>query len=156
MRTITFASLPQSDRALLREAAERLSRSLNKVSNPQISAIALTKKGRYFGNNIFLSNCTLLCAEASAMAATVAAVDSDVIKLYLAIGRSDLEAPPLILPCGNCRQMLHDFSRLGNNIIEVFSSTASLKEVIVTDSAELLPEGFKSISLGKMASRPRR
>jgi len=146
-----FTDLNNEDQNLLREAVSRLPRSLNKVSNPQTSAIAVTKdNNRHYGNNIFLSNCTLFCAEAVALTASVTANDRDIQKLYLAVGRAD-KAPEIVSPCGNCRQILHDFSSLNGNTIKIFSTTSELKEVMITDSAELLPEGFKSASLGKMA-----
>lgn len=85
------------------------------------------------------------------MAASVAGDDTKVLKLYLAIGRKDSESPKLISPCGSCRQALHDFARLNGNTIQIFSTTSKLEEVMITDSSELLPEGFKSASLGKMA-----
>jgi cytidine deaminase len=150
MQTIAYGGLNKEDQLLLQEAVSRLPRSLNKVSNPQTSAIAVTHNARHYGNNIFLSNCTLFCAEAVALASSVAANDTVVTKLYLAVGRAD-KKPNIISPCGNCRQMLHDFSHLNSNTIKIFSTTSDLEEVMVTDSDELLPEGFKSASLGKMA-----
>jgi cytidine deaminase len=150
MQTIAFTTLPSVDQKQLKDAAMRIPRSLNKVSNPRTSVIAMTQNDRHFGNNIFLSNCTLSCAEANALAAAVAAGDTNIEKIYLAVGRLDSETPKLISPCGNCRQMLHDFSRITGKAIAVYSTTNELKEVIVTDSDELLPDGFKSASLGKM------
>jgi cytidine deaminase len=150
MRTVLFATLSSSDQKLLQEAAGRLSYSLNKITNPSTCAIALAKQGHYFGNNIFLSNDTLACAEATALANAAAANDRHVTKLYLVITRTD--APPrLVSPCGNCRQWLHDFARLNKHTITVLSATHQLDEVLITDSDELLPAGFKSAGLGKMA-----
>ena len=151
MQTLAFTDLPKDDQSILKEAVSRLSHSLNKVSNPQISAIAVTKKGKYYGNNIFLSNCALFCAEATALAASAAAKDSQVLKLYFASGRADSQNPKLISPCCNCRQILHDFARLNQEPIELFLTTSTLEEVVITSSEELLPGGFKSASLGKMA-----
>jgi cytidine deaminase len=153
MKTVPFATLDETDRSYLTMAANRIPRALNKVSNPKTSVVAVTAQGgAHFGNNIFLSNCTLSCGEANALAACVAAGDTDVTALYFAMGRGDSKAPSLITPCGNCRQQLHDFARLSGHEIKVFSTTNQLDEVIVTDSTELLPEGFKSASLGKMAA----
>jgi len=151
MKTIAFASLPQADQQHLKEAVERLPRALNKVSNPMTSAIAATKKGKHYGNNIFLSNCALFCAETTALAAAVAAGDKEVVKIYLASGRGDTKVPKLITPCGNCRQVIHDFSQVTQTPIQVLAATNQLDEVAVTDSEELLPSGFMSASLGKMA-----
>lgn len=150
MKIMTFTELPLEDQVLLRKAAKHLPYSLNKITNPSTSAIVLTEDGHYFGNNIFLSNDTLICAEANALASAVAANDRKVLKLYLAIGRTDSE-PKIVSPCGNCRQWLHDFARLNNQIIEVLSVTSKLDSVMMTDSDELLPEGFKSAGLGRMA-----
>lgn len=152
MKTVRFDLLDETDKNFLKKAVERLPRALNKVSNPKTSVVLVTKTGgTYFGNNIFLSNCTLSCGEMNALAACVAAGDTDVTAIYFAIGRGDDKAPALVTPCGNCRQQLHDFARLSGHEIKVFSTTNQLEEVIVTDSAELLPSGFKSASLGKMA-----
>jgi cytidine deaminase len=151
MNIQSFKTLSETDQSLLSEASERISHALNKVSNPKTSVIVVTKNGRYYGNNIFLSNCSLMCAEAAALAASVAANDTEVEKLYFAVGRDDTTTPKLISPCGNCRQMLHDFAHLNGNVIQIFSTTNALEEVMITDSAELLPEGFRSASLGKMA-----
>lgn len=153
MKTVTFNTLDQEDKNNLEEAVSRLSHALNKKSNPRTSAIAVTQNGKHYGNNIFLSNCTLFCAEAMALAASVAANDSKVTKLYFASGRADTEVSTLISPCGNCRQILHDFAQLNNTPIELFSTTNSMKEVILTNSDELLPEGFKSASLGTMTQQ---
>ncbi len=153
MKTVAFGSLQETDKNFLKTAVERLPRALNKVSNPKTSVVAVTASGNtYFGNNIFLSNCTLSCGEMNALAACVAGGDTDVTALYFAMGRGDDKTPPLVTPCGNCRQQLHDFARLSGHEIQVFSTTNRLEDVIVTDSAELLPEGFKSASLGKMAA----
>jgi cytidine deaminase len=150
MKTVIFSDLPKDDQTLLCEAAKGLKHSLNKVTNPSTCAIALTGSSRYVGNNIFLSNDTLICAEAGALGSAVAAGDRIVIKLYLVIGRTDSE-PKLVSPCGNCRQWLHDFARLNGRVIKVLSATSKLDKVMLTDSDELLPEGFKSAGLGRMA-----
>jgi cytidine deaminase len=150
MRTVNIQNLSEGDQALLRKAAEHISRALNKKSNPQICAIALGENGHYFGNNIFLSNCTLSCAEANAIAAAVAAGDTKVTKLYMAVGRPDSEVATTVSPCGNCRQMLHDFANLTGRPIKVFSTNNLAQDIVATTSEELLPEGFKSVSLGKL------
>ena len=67
----------------------------------------------------------------------------------MVIGRTDSE-PKIVSPCGNWRQWLHDFSRLNGKVIRVISATSRLDEVMLTNSSELLPEGFKSAGLGRM------
>ena len=134
MKTIPFTDLDEESRELLKEAAARLSRSMNKVTNPSTSVVVKGEKGYYFGNNIFLSNCTLACAEASALASAVSAADVRISQLFLVISRTNA-VPKIVSPCGNCRQWLHDFSRLNDNkSIEVYCATNGLNDVIVTDS----------------------
>ncbi|HSX01777.1 MAG TPA: hypothetical protein VLI05_00515 [Candidatus Saccharimonadia bacterium] len=150
MKTVPFTKLPAHDKEFLEEAVKRLPHSLNKVTNPSTSAIANAENGHYFGNNIFLSNDTLACAEANALASAAAAGDRQVSTLYLVITRTDSE-PAIVSPCGNCRQWLHDFARLNNRTIELISATSRLDNVMLTNSDELLPDGFKSAGLGRMA-----
>lgn len=150
MNTISFVDLSPEEQSILREAVGRLSNSLNKITNPSTSAIAQTGTHHYFGNNIFLSNDTLICAEATALASAAAAGDRKISKLFLVITRADSE-PKIVSPCGNCRQWLHDFARLNGQIIRVVCATSKLDDVMLTDSDELLPEGFKSAGLGRMA-----
>lgn len=149
MKTVNFIDLPAKDQKFLQEAVTRLPHSLNKVTNPSTSAVAVTQKTHYFGTNIFLSNDTLVCAEANALASAAAAGDSNIITMYLVITRTDVE-PQIVSPCGNCRQWLHDFARLCGRSIEVLSATSKLDEVAITNSDELLPNGFKSAGLGRM------
>ena len=152
MKTIQFTDLSTENKNLLEEAVGRLSHSLNKVTNPSTSVVAKGNNGYYFGNNIFLSNNTLICAEASALANAAAAGDHKISKLFLVISRTNA-TPKIVSPCGNCRQWLHDFSRLNDDrAIEVFCATNELDQVIVTGSEELLPSGFKSAGLGRMVN----
>jgi cytidine deaminase len=152
MKTILFDQLDLEDQTLLQKACERLTYSLNKVTNPSTSVVVKAGNDNYFGNNIFLSNNTLICAEANALASAAAAGDIKISKLFLVIARTNAE-PRIVSPCGNCRQWLHDFSRLNSGqAIEVFCATNELDDVIITSSEELLPSGFKSAGLGRMIS----
>ncbi|HEX6416458.1 MAG TPA: hypothetical protein VFZ62_02935, partial [Candidatus Saccharimonadales bacterium] len=115
MKVLPFKDIDSEHQTLLTEAAQRTAHALNKVSNPKTSVILVTKNGKHYGNNLFLSNCSLMCGEAAAIAAAVAANDTYIEKLYFAVGRDDTKTPKLISPCGNCRQMLHDISHLNGN-----------------------------------------
>ena len=149
MKTVSYTSIDAYEQDMMRQAVVRLSNSLNKITDPSTCAVALTDKAAYFGNNVFLSNDTLVCAEASALANAAAAGDRVVHTLLLVITRSDSE-PSIVSPCGNCRQWLHDFARLNKRSIKVLLATSKLDKVACTDSDELLPDGFKSAGLGRM------
>lgn len=150
MKTIPYTEIDENDQKLLSITSKRTSRSLNKVTNPQVAATVVTSSGLYYGNNVFLSNCTLYCAEVAAILAAVAAGDIDIRKIYIAIRRADGSKPGLVTPCGNCRQVIVDFSIKNNRNIVLMSTNDELKEVLVTDSDELIPGAYVSVSLSKL------
>ncbi len=95
----------ETDRELLEIAANHIPWALNKKSNPRLCAVALGEKGHYRGNNIFLSNRTLSCAEANAIAAAVAEGDQRISKLYMAAGRADSQEAPMVPRCWQVSQL---------------------------------------------------
>lgn len=142
MITISVDRIAREDRERLTEAVELLDSALNRVSNPRVAAILLTPTRRYVGVNVFLSNCTTICAEASALAACTANGDPFPVAIYIAADRQDGSESQILTPCGNCRQMLRDYAALVGSPVRVFATTRAMNSVQVTDSEELLPAPF--------------
>lgn len=153
-----FKKLSPVRQSHLEVARSRLARSFNLKSNPQTSVVLVTDDGEaYYGNNIFLSHVTVMCAEISAMIAAVAGGSTTFESLYLVNGRRDNATPDLIMPCGVCRQWMVDFT--GHNCkqrmkddstaqvkpIEVYCTTIQLDRVVITSSIELQPEHFSPV-----------
>lgn len=135
------------DQELLLTVFRRTSRSLNKVSNPRVSACMVTEGGnKYFGNNIFLSNCTMSCAEANAFAAAVSNDDIFVKEVYLANSRNAGPADAALTPCGNCRQMLSDLQILTGIPVVVYSTNDGIS-VHKYSVDQLIPSPFIPLSL---------
>jgi cytidine deaminase len=86
----------------------------------------------------------------SALLSAAAHDDTDVQAVYVAGRRNDGKASAILTPCGNCRQVISDFSVIARHGIEFFSTNEDLKEVLCMSSAEFLPVTFQSVALAEM------
>ncbi|MDU9003992.1 cytidine deaminase [Sedimentitalea todarodis] len=75
------------------------------------------------------------CAEAGAIAAMVAAGDTELVEVYVIAS-----SPMPVTPCGGCRQKLAEF---GDGAVTVTMGTTNGAEQVMT-LAELLPGAFTS------------
>ena len=74
------------------------------------------------------------CAEAGAIAAMVAAGETEISEVYVVA-----DSPRPVPPCGGCRQKISEFARGGVTV-----TLATLTgETLVTTVAELLPGAFR-------------
>ena len=73
------------------------------------------------------------CAEAGAIAAMVAAGDTEIAEVAVIA-----DCPEPVTPCGGCRQKLREFAGPG---VKVTMATLSGREIVMT-VAELLPGAF--------------
>lgn len=73
------------------------------------------------------------CAEAGAIAAMVAAGDTELVEVYVIA-----DSPMPVTPCGGCRQKLAEF---GDGAAKVTMGTTEGDELVMT-LAELLPGAF--------------
>lgn len=107
-----------------------------------VGAALLTRTGALFaGANV--ENAAYpagLCAEASALAAMIAAGEREIVEVLIV---ADAAEP--IMPCGSCRQRLFEFAASG---MKVHSARLSGVSQSLT-FAELLPHAFGPKSLGR-------
>ncbi|MCL4159288.1 UNVERIFIED_CONTAM: hypothetical protein GTU68_037471 [Idotea baltica] len=75
------------------------------------------------------------CAEAGAIAAMVAAGDTELVEIYVIA-----DSPTPVTPCGGCRQKLAEF---GGGAVPVTMGTTDGAEQVMTLS-ELLPGAFNA------------
>ncbi len=80
------------------------------------------------------------CAEAGAIAAMVAAGETELTEVYVVAG-----SPMPVSPCGGCRQKLAEF---GKGEVPVTMGTTGGEEQVMT-LAELLPGAFNADHIGK-------
>jgi cytidine deaminase len=126
-------NLTAPDLTLLAFAREMKQKSYAPYSDFRVGAAIFANGDIFQGCNIEnAAYGSTMCAEASALAAAVAAGCHD-IEAVAVVG--DSESPTV--PCGNCRQMLAEF----NPEMRVIMG-GSTDEVMVMTLEELLPEAF--------------
>jgi len=125
---------------VLQELIDRAKESSEKAyapySNFQVGAALFMKSGKiYTGCNVEFSDYLALHAEMNAIGAAVNDGEKDIQKVVV----YSYSSPP-VLPCGSCRQKLHEFSSLYKHDIEV-TAVNDKNEQIKIMLSELLPAG---------------
>ncbi|MBL39420.1 MAG: cytidine deaminase [Xanthomonadales bacterium] len=106
----------------------------------QVSAVVESADGRTFaGCNVETAHFKSVCAEASALSAMIGAGHRELAAVYV-LGPGDKACPP----CGDCRQRIHEFSRVGTRVILVDEHGRVLNDRTIE---ELLPDAFGPDSL---------
>lgn len=126
-------SLSASD---LREAAKAVRKNAYApYSNFKVGAAMRAKSGKVFvGANVENVSYPIgTCAEEAALAAMIAAGETEVIEAYVIA-----DSPEPVPPCGACRQRLKEF---GKDEVVVWMGTTDGKEEATT-IGELLPGAF--------------
>jgi len=104
-------------------------------SNFQVGAAIRAASGAIYGGcnveNVAYPQGT--CAEAGAIAAMVAAGESEIVAVYVVAG-----SPMPVTPCGGCRQKLAEFAN--GDVPVTMATTGGLEHVM--RMAELLPGAF--------------
>ncbi|MCY4153083.1 MAG: cytidine deaminase [Aestuariivita sp.] len=111
-------------------------------SNFKVGAAVQAKSGTvYVGCNVENASYPLgTCAEAGAIAAMVAAGESEITAVYVVT-----DDPIPATPCGGCRQRLAEFG--ASDVVVTMGSSANENEKSMT-LAELLPSAFLLQSAG--------
>jgi cytidine deaminase len=122
---------------LIRAAGQARERAYAPYSSFCVGAAVQSRQGNvYTGCNVEnASYGATLCAERSAIAAMIAAGETELVAVAV---YTDAAEPAM--PCGICRQVIQEFGA-GTRIL-----CATPREEIVTTIAELLPRAF---SLGR-------
>ena len=84
------------------------------------------------------------CAEAGAIAAMVAAGETEIVEAYVIA-----DSPHPVPPCGGCRQKLMEFAKGG---VKVTLATVDGQE-FVTTVADLLPGAFTNTHMDKAGGK---
>ena len=122
----------------LREAAKAVrENAYAPYSNFKVGAAMRAKSGKIFvGANVEnVSYPVGTCAEEAALAAMIAAGETEVIEAYVIA-----DSPEPVPPCGACRQRLKEF---GKDEVVVWMGTTDGKEEATT-IGDLLPGAFDS------------
>lgn len=137
---MTGAAKPADLDRLLAEARGVRKRAYAPYSHYRVGAALLTRRGNvYVGCNI--ENATYgatVCAERSAVAAMVAAGDSEPVACVVVTG-----GPRAGSPCGICRQVLSEFARDMKVVLVAEDAAGKVLGKSTHRLAALLPKAFR-------------
>ena len=144
MKNISYKNLSLIQQKLLQEASIVMEKSYNPYSNFFVGAAVLGDNNKIIsGTNIENSAYgSTICAEASALVRAQAEGIKRIkqIALIAKNGSKNLIEP--ISPCGNCRQIILEFSKKSKIDIEVIMSNTKMDKIIIAKISELLPLAF--------------
>lgn len=144
MKEFSYKDLSLINKKLLKEAFRVMKKSYNPYSNFFVGASVLNDANKIFsGSNVENSSFgSTICAEASALMNARSSSLSKIktIAIIAKNGDSDILEP--ISPCGNCRQIILEFSKISNYDIDVIMSNTKMSKIIIAKISELLPLAF--------------
>lgn len=139
--------LTPTEKLVVNQAVEAREDALNIATGGGVGAAVLTRKGQVFtGATLALAIPSALCAERVAVAHAHACHALDIVAV--AIARKDGD---LIMPCGQCLQLLSDIQTYARTRITVYSVDIGRQVVQRVALTELLPYPFTSRKLNQAA-----
>jgi len=144
---------PQTPTNLLQAAVIASKNAYAPYSNFKVGAAVHTLDGSVFlgANMENASYGVTVCAEVGALQAAATAGQLANISCIAVVGGSVENSKPnepAITPCGRCRQLIYEASRLGGRELDVWCADAELKSISKFTISELLPHGFYPEKLG--------
>jgi len=146
MREIKFKDLKKEYQNLLNKAEKALKNSYSPYSNLLVGAALLTKNNKIItGSNVENASYRLtICAEQAVVARANALGErcfttiAIIAKTKNGTGNRNI----IFAPCGACRQILFEFSKISGIDLEIIMSSADKKKVLIAKISELLPLAF--------------
>lgn len=145
MKTFKLKDLTKIEQEMLIKAKEALSFSYCPYSNFSVAASVLTEKGNIIvGVNVEnISYGSTICAEANALAKTRSQTKEKIKKIAI-IGKNKNDTfTDIIAPCGNCRQLIYEFSTLSKVDTQVIMSNNKMTKILKINISKLLPLAFE-------------
>ncbi|MGP1253665.1 MAG: cytidine deaminase [Kiloniellales bacterium] len=141
----SISQLQAEDRGLLERAQQVRLRAYAPYSSFQVGAALRTRGGRVF-DGVNMENASYgvsICAEVGALQASLTAGDFDIEAIAIVGGLIGKDDGPAITPCGRCRQLILEAAQVAGVNARILCANADLSEILVTDIATLLPNGFR-------------
>ncbi|MBP6944859.1 cytidine deaminase [Patescibacteria group bacterium] len=144
MEKTTWALLSLSEQELLTHAEQVMAFAYSPYSTFCVGAALLALDGSiHIGTN--MENATHTETIHAEMAALTVANTRGIrqFSTLAVIGkpREGMSREP-VMPCGICRQLLHEFAQLGSGDIQILASNTKKDTIIRTSLNELLPQAF--------------
>lgn len=141
-----FSQLSSAQQQLLLAAETAMSKAYNPGSGFVVGAAVLGKSSTiYPGANIKLSSTGMVaCAEVAAFLA--ATTQGERIFMAIAVIACNGDKPLLEpnFPCGRCAQIIHEFSQLAGQPIEMIYSNTAKDRIAIGPITDFLPHPFVS------------
>ena len=143
-REIALSEITNDKKELLKHAFKVMKHAYNVYSGFYVGAAVKTKNGNiYTGTNMENASYGLsLCAEIAAIQTAISAGDPEIIMIALTAGSEKTTYDDIVLPCGRCRQIIHECSRIASHDIEIICSNSDMSKLISTNISKLLPMAF--------------
>lgn len=128
----------QTDKKIVDALKRGLNNAYAPYSRHPVAAVAVSEDGQHFvGVNVESAHYKSVCAEASALAAMVAAGQRRLTALYI-MGPADEPCPP----CGDCRQRINEFAEGDMPVCLVVRNGESCEALTI---GTLLPHAFSKM-----------
>jgi len=150
MKRINYKDLPKDYKVLLKKAEKAMERAYNPYSGFSVGAALLTKEGKIItGANVEnAAYGSSICAERSAiMRANTMGYRIFTAIAIIAKGKN-FDTTETTAPCGECRQVLNEFSQISEYDFDVILSTSKKDKIEIWKISELLPKAFGPKDLG--------
>ncbi|RJQ15698.1 cytidine deaminase [Candidatus Woesearchaeota archaeon] len=151
----SIVTLESSVQNLIHQAMNATKGSYCPYSHFSVGAALMTETGLIIlGANVENASYGLtICAERSALFQAFNRREYDLKRIAITARKwlaqdAYEETTKATAPCGACRQVLHEAASVNGKPIEVILTSSDFQEIIVTNTAELLPSGFGSEDLG--------
>jgi len=150
MKEVKYAQLSPIESRLIGEAEKAMEKSYNPLSKFYVGAAILAHNGKIItGTNV--ENAAYgptICAERSAIVRANVMGIRNFDKIAIIAHGKDFDTKEVTGPCGTCRQVIYEFSRIYKKDIEIIMSTTKKDKIVVATIEELLPFGFGTADLG--------
>jgi cytidine deaminase len=129
---------------LLIEAKKVSENAYNKYSKYFVGAAVRTESGKiYTGTNMENASYGLtICAEPAAIMSANSNGDLNIEAIAIVGGFREGNDEQPATPCGRCRQIIYEASKVSKKNITVYCSNLNLSKTIITTIDELLPFAF--------------
>lgn len=139
MKNTNFKDLSKQYQDLLLQAEKAVETAYDPYSNLFVGAAILTKDNKVITGSNVKDAVSGICAERVAVF-KANSMDERYFKAIAVISNFENEKP--ITPCGICRQILSEFSKISNIDLDVIMSNTDKDKIIIAKISELLPLAF--------------
>lgn len=150
MKEVSLDDLTDTQRELLDSAERAMENAYNPYSKFYVGAALLTFDGQVIsGANVEnVAYGSTICAERMALGRANAKGRRKFKAIAIIARGGDFETERVTGPCGSCRQMLFEFSRIAGRDISVIMSNTRKDRIVIGSISELLPMAFGPKELG--------